>query len=270
MADIGKPTMGDALSRIDQQYGKRPEKQREIKKSMDKDDFLKIMITQMKNQDPTNPLKPEQFASQLAQFTSVEQLANISKGVQGLNSKSAPEDRMALVSMLGKSVTIDRNRFMHEENKLSEVGFQLPEDASSVKVSVISANGEKLYEKDMGPLKQGAQNFAWNGVNSLGKSTPSGVLQLKIEALNERGGAIKLDAAAPLVVQGVSFEGSEPILYVGDSQKPQKISMNQVIRIDQRGDDLSLEKNTKKDEMANNSSLINTQILNNMNNVERR
>jgi len=266
MAEISKSAnVGDTLSKLDQQFGARPEKQREVKKNLDKDDFLKIMITQMKNQDPTNPLKPEQFAAQLAQFTSVEQLANISKGVNHLSQKSGPEDRMGLVSLLGKSVTVDRNRFLHEENKVSEVNFDVPVGTHSLKLTVIAPNGEKVHEKSMSSVAPGKQSIAWNGMNSQGAPSPSGNYQVKIEALNDRGGTLKVNSLEQSTVQGVSFDGPEPVLFVGDVNKPTRISMNQIIRIDQTKPDAPISVNTE-----NNTPLLNTHNLNNINTTERR
>ena len=60
---------GDVLNKVQAKYGAKPEKQREIKKTLGKDDFLRIMITQLKNQDPTSPFKAEQMATEMAQFT---------------------------------------------------------------------------------------------------------------------------------------------------------------------------------------------------------
>src|SRR5579864_9721176 len=59
---------GDVWNQIQAKYGQKPEKAREIKKTLDKDDLMRIMISQMKNQDPTQPFKAEQMATELAQF----------------------------------------------------------------------------------------------------------------------------------------------------------------------------------------------------------
>ena len=84
------PKFGDVYQEIQAKYGEKPEKPREIKKTLGKDDFLKIMITQMKNQDPTNPFKAEQMATQMAQFTSVEQLHNINQNLGKISSQNRP------------------------------------------------------------------------------------------------------------------------------------------------------------------------------------
>src|SRR5579885_3431898 len=97
---------GDVLGKIQAKYGAKPEKQREIKKTLGKDDFLKIMITQLKNQDPTSPFKAEQMATEMAQFTSVEQLQNVNQNLGKLQNAQLPLERLAMTNMIGKIVTI--------------------------------------------------------------------------------------------------------------------------------------------------------------------
>src|SRR3954463_10245304 len=121
---------GDVMSAIQAKYGAKPDKAREIKKTLGKDDFLRIMITQLKNQDPTSPFKAEQMATEMAQFTSVEQLQNINQNLGKLQNAQQPLERLARTKMIGKIVTIDRERFQHVEGQNESVTFNLPKDAS--------------------------------------------------------------------------------------------------------------------------------------------
>src|SRR3954451_19142441 len=120
---------GDVLQKIQTKYGAKPEKQREIKKTLGKDDFLRIMITQLKNQDPTSPFKAEQMATEMAQFTSVEQLQNVNQNLGKLQNTQQPLERLAMTNMIGKVVTIDRERFQHVEGQNESLSFNLPKDA---------------------------------------------------------------------------------------------------------------------------------------------
>ena len=87
---------GEVWQQIQSKYGAKPEKPREIKKTMGKDDFLRIMITQMKHQDPMEPFKAEQFATQMAQFTSVEQLQNLNQAMGKMANQNQPLERLAI------------------------------------------------------------------------------------------------------------------------------------------------------------------------------
>src|SRR5438876_921308 len=95
----GKENVGDYLNQIANPGGKDPNKTvRRAHNTLDKDDFLKLMLTQMKNQDPMNPLQSHEMAAQLAQFTSLEQLFNVNKNLEGLNKSQDPLQKFEVLN----------------------------------------------------------------------------------------------------------------------------------------------------------------------------
>lgn len=227
---------GDLWKKIQTKYGAKPEKPREIKKALGKDDFLKIMITQMKNQDPTKPFKAEEMATQMAQFASVEQLQNLNTSVGKMANSNQPLERLAMTNLIGKTVTIDRERFVHNENETSSLGFGLARDAAKTKIKIISESGETILEKDLGESKAGDQTFVWDGAKTNGMPVKSGNFIYKIEAVDAGDRSIAMDTRSQSKVVGVAFEGPEGVLLVGDANSPQKITMRNVIRIDTSGE----------------------------------
>ena len=227
---------GDVWKNVQAKYGAKAEKPREIKKQLGKDDFLRIMVTQMKHQDPTSPFKAEQFAAELAQFTSVEQLQNLNTAVGKLGTQNQPLERMAMTNLIGKSVTIDRDRFPHTEGSNESLTYNLPRDAKDVKISVIAESGETVVEKDLGAAKQGANVFVWDGLKG-GTVLPSksGNYSIRVEARDEREQSITIDSKTDAKIIGVSFEGAEPVFLVGDPRHPDKITMRNIVRIDEGG-----------------------------------
>ena len=159
---------GDLWKQIQTQYGAKPEKPREIKKQLGKDDFLRIMITQMKNQDPTSPFKAEEMATQMAQFASVEQLQNMNQSMSKMANANQPLERLAMTGLIGKTVTIDRERFVHNENETSSLGYSLSRPSKETKLKIVSEQGETILEKDLGPQKAGDQTFVWDGSKTNG------------------------------------------------------------------------------------------------------
>lgn len=223
---------GDVLKNIQAKYGAKAEKPREIKKTLGKDDFLRIMITQMKNQDPTNPFKAEQMAAEMAQFTSVEQLQNMNRGIEKLATANQPVERMAMLNLIGKSVTVDRDRFSHVEGQNDSLTYRLPRDAKETRMVIISEQGEVVLEKDLGANKAGEGTFAWDGLKSNTLPAKSGNYIMRLEAKDDRGQAIQIDPRSKVNVVGVSFEGGEAVLLVGDNRQQEKIPMKSVIRIE--------------------------------------
>lgn len=227
------PKFGDVLSKLQNQFGAKAEKPREIKKTLGKDDFLKIMITQMSHQDPTSPFKAEQMAQEMAQFTSVEQLQNMNQSLSKLSTREQPMERLAMTGLIGKTVTVDRGRFPHAEGTGESLNFALPKPAASVRVAIVSESGEVVLEKDIGAQKAGDGTFAWDGMKSNGMAAKTGNFMFRIEAKDDRGATIQTSSQRKARIVGVSFEGAEPVFLVGDGAQQEKITMRNLVRIDE-------------------------------------
>ncbi len=226
------PKFGDVYKQIQAKYGEKAEKPREIKKTLGKDDFLRIMITQMKNQDPTNPFKAEQMATEIAQFTSVEQLQNVNQNLNKLATQNRPLEQMSMTQMIGKTVTIDRERFPHVENQAESLSFQLPRNAATSRVAIISDGGEVVFEKELGAQKSGAIDVNWDGNKANSLPAKGGTYIMRVEAKDDRGQFIETNPQLQAKVVGVSFEGTEPVFLVGDARHQDKVTMKNIVRID--------------------------------------
>lgn len=223
---------GAAWQNFQKVYGSKKEKPREIKKTLGKDDFLKIMITQMKNQDPSKPFDPAQMAQEIAQFTSVEQLSNMNASLTKMTTQNQPLERLAMTNMIGKTVTVDRGRFVHQENEISPLEFSLPKAASNVKVEILSETGESIFTTDLGPRREGIQALQWDGTKSGGGDVKPGNYMFRVIAQDESDRPIAVNMRGQEKVVGVSFEGNEGILLVGNPNAPQKIAMRNIVRVD--------------------------------------
>ena len=223
---------GEIMKSIQAKYGAKPEKAREIKKTLGKDDFLKIMITQMKNQDPTKPFNADEMAAQMAQYASVEQLQNVNQNLNKMQTDHQTSDRMEMTALIGKTVTVDRERFPHSENTNESLGYALSRNASEVKLTVLNEAGETVLEKDLGPQKAGDQTFSWDGNKSNTLPAKAGNYSFKIIAKDERGASLPTDPKTQGRIIGVSFEGAEPMFLIGDAHNQQKVTMKNIVKID--------------------------------------
>ncbi len=222
----------NAVNSFQAKYGEKPKEARVVKKQLDKDDFMRIMITEMKHQDPTKPMDSDRMATQMAQVTSVEQLKNVSNAIEKLSDKNSATDRLAMSAMIGKTVTVDKSRFTHQKGTLSPVNFDLPENAAKVKLTVMNERGEEVATRELEPMKAGTNVYNWDGVNASAIQSTSGTYMVRIDAENEKGNKIKIDPISQEAVMGVSFEGGEANFLVGDSKSPQKVAFKNVIRIE--------------------------------------
>lgn len=228
-----KTQFGDVWNQIQSQYGKKPEKPRDIKKTLGKDDFMNLMINQMKNQDPTKPFDAEQMAAQLAQFATVEQLTNVNQAINKMAANNRPLEQMTMTHMIGKQVTVDRNRFIHTENESSPISFYVPEKAKSVKVTVLSEVGEPVFVKEMNETDAGAHTIAWDGKKPNSLPAKTGQYLVRLEAVGVDSRPLNMDSRAKANVVGVAFEGTEPVLLIGDAAHQEKVPLKNVIRIEE-------------------------------------
>ena len=230
-ASSTEPKFGDVWNKIQAQYGGKAEKPREVKKTLGKDDFLRLMITQMKFQDPSKPFEMDKMGAEMAQLSSMEQLQNLNQTMKALANRDQPLERMAMTGLIGKMVSVDRQRFPHTEGESHALKFDLPRDASKVSVTILDQQGSPLIEKELGPQKKGEGVFTWDGLKANTTAAKAGSYLYKVKAFDGGGQEINLSQAANVRVVGVSFEGQKPVLLVGNAASPEKVMMENSSRI---------------------------------------
>lgn len=202
--------------------------QAEQKLQMGKEDFLKLLMTQIKSQDPMNPMKGQEFAAQLAQFSSVEQLLNINKtlGNQSTSNGLLAEriNSSIAAGFLGKDVQARGTAIQWTGNGEVPLSFDLAGPASDVTVKITDAAGQTVFEQDMGSLSGGFHEFAWDGANADGDEVPRGNYSFSIEAADSNGNAVNTTPYLSGTVDRVTFGSDGPMLWVNGNQIP----LNQV------------------------------------------
>ncbi|MBU6154119.1 MAG: flagellar hook assembly protein FlgD [Bdellovibrionales bacterium] len=222
----------NSMAQIQARYGEKPKEARVAKKALDKDDFMRIMITEMRHQDPTKPMDSDRMATQMAQITSVEQLKNVSNAIEKMADKNNASDRLAMSGMIGRTVTVDKGRFAHQKGTISPINFELPEDANRIKITILNEQGEEIATRDLEPMKSGMNVYSWDGITASNTQTGSGTYLVRVDAENSKGGKIKVDPISKERIVGVSFEGGDTHFLVGESKAPQKVAFKNVIRIE--------------------------------------
>ena len=178
------------------------------------DDFLKLLVTQMRHQDPLNPMDGTQFTAQLAQFSSLEQLVNLNTKLEQLNASQAEVSRGRALDYIGKEIVAGGNLLTLEDEGQATAGFGIDEDAEcSVRVS--DADGNLVNVMALGSLKAGSHTFTWDGKTMDGTDAAPGAYRFEVEGVNADGETVRGDAQVSGLVSRVNMEGAEPLLYVG-------------------------------------------------------
>jgi flagellar basal-body rod modification protein FlgD len=176
------------------------------------DTFLQLLTTQLKNQNPMDPLDTNQFTQQLVQFTGVEQQLKTNDYLAAMVQATQNSTNTEAVNYVGKVVTADGTKTQLSDGAATW-HFSVPK-AASIAVSVVDENGNTVFTKS-GSVNQGESIFQWDGVGSDGKSRADGSYSIKISARDSDGKVVSVATQMSGEVTGVDFSGSEPVLMLG-------------------------------------------------------
>ncbi len=184
--------------------------------SLGQDVFLNLLVTQLKHQDPLNPMEATEFVSQLAQFSELDEMRKISSGQEDLSYYLASLNNFSALGLLGKEVEFSGNTFSHQADSPSDLAFSLGADASKVEVRVYDSQGRLVATLRESNLPAGRQSIAWNGRDdSTGAACPSGTYRFEVSATDAEGKAIPAATVGSGTVEEVVFQNGTPYLYVG-------------------------------------------------------
>ena len=133
-----------SVTRVDSSYF-IPQPQREIKQDLDKDAFLKLLVTQLANQDPTNPMEDRDFMAQMAQFSALEQMVNMTKSIEKMTATNTVANQTLAVSYIGRVVA-----FLQESSDPSLPPIEM---AALVKSVWFDPQEGIILETDRGDIK---------------------------------------------------------------------------------------------------------------------
>ena len=203
-----------------------------------RDEFLQLLVAQLRNQDPTSPQDGHEFAAQLAQFSSVEQLTNInaSMGAQAgqlgelataLNALQAGQadlgaqlsgriDLQAATGLIGQTVEVASDALDFRGAGEVPVHVRLGAEAREVTVTIRDASGAAVRTIRTGSLGAGDHTLAWDGTLADGAPAPAGAYTADVTALGDAGQAIAATPFARGAVDRITVTGDGVQLWLGD------------------------------------------------------
>ena len=154
---------------------------------LDRDAFLKLFTTQLKNQNPLDPMENEAFVAQLAQFSSLEAMTGVRTSMDSMAADSKSSRFLLGSSLIGKKIERVSNLVTVAEGEKVTSKANLPELADSGVFSIYdAATNELIYKEDFNRMPPGAVDLTWNGQNQEGDQMPAG--QYRFEFTANRGG----------------------------------------------------------------------------------
>ena len=189
-------------------------------KQVTQDDFLKLLISQLQNQDPLKPLDNQEFAQQLATFNSLEQLISVNQKLGTLADTMSKSNQFSASNLLGKQVVTSGNQISVSNGQGAPVSYTLNANAPQVAVDIKNSTGDVIRHLQFTNQSAGDQTVPWDGKNSVGAAVPAGAYTFDVSATDSKGQSVAATGRVQGVVTGVDLGGAEPTLEIGTLRVP--------------------------------------------------
>lgn len=180
--------------------------------------FLELMLVQLQNQSPLDPMNSEQFLGQLAQFTTIEQLTAMNAGLDQLALGQAGIVAGQTVSMIGRSVIYDGNDTQLVDGE-STLRYELGNNAQNVVISIKNEDGTTIRTIELDAERAGEHVITWDGKSDNGAHQADGTYTFEVEATNGDGDQIPVRTYSSGRVDGVTYRDGVPQLIMGNSRR---------------------------------------------------
>lgn len=189
--------------------------------SLGQDEFMTMLLAELKNQDPLNPMEGKDFAAQLAQFSSLQQLSNLNTTMSSLPTYLQTFSNAQMSGLIGSEVTATGNTITVSGSE-TDISFSLPSDIKSGTLKIYDESGYQVGNADLGSLKSGINGISWNTSN-----VSSGKYTFDISAKDKSGNAVTATTLITGTVKSVTFKDNAAYLTIND----QDIAFSDVVSI---------------------------------------
>lgn len=176
--------------------------------------FMTMLVTQLKNQDPLNPLDNSEMTSQLAQINTLSGIEALNTTLQSITGQIDASQTLQAAALIGHSVLVPGDRVLVGSGQTTPFGIELASAADQVKVSITDSAGKLVRQFDLGAQAAGVQSFSWDGTLDDGSTAPDGAYTVAVEA-STSGKAQDVTVLTYGQVGGIASGSGAPLLDLG-------------------------------------------------------
>jgi flagellar basal-body rod modification protein FlgD len=180
------------------------------------DTFLSLLTTQLKNQNPLEPLNTNEFTAQLVQFAGVEQGIQTNQNLENLLSLTTASTLTGAVGFIGKAITAE-GVTAEFDGAQAAWSYSVPKDSPDAEVTIFNSAGQVVFNEKT-TLEAGNQTLTWTGRTADGTQAPAGTYRVAITAKDVEGNAMTVNTTVTGIVDGVDMTESEPYLTVNGNK----------------------------------------------------
>lgn len=153
-----------------------------------RDNFMTLLITQMKNQDPLKPMENSEMTSQLAQINTVNGIQELNASLQAINGQIEAGQSLQAAALIGQGVLVTGNRVLVDHDSEGQAhttpfGVELDAPAENLRITITAADGSLVNRYDLGSAGTGIESFTWDGRTAQGELAAQGAYHVQIESL---------------------------------------------------------------------------------------
>ncbi|MGH1364989.1 MAG: flagellar hook assembly protein FlgD [Calditrichia bacterium] len=190
--------------------------------SLGGEEFLQLLVAQLQNQDPLSPMESQEFAAELAQFSSLEKLASIDDTLaesvstdivltQAINNTLAS-------TLLGQEVTAVGNTFALSPGEDTDLTFRLGDYAESVDVVIYDGSGNEVRRIDAGSMNSGEHTIDWDGKGQDGREMLAGDYSFQVEATSATGDPVSAMTLIRGAISSIRYENGAAVLIINGGE----------------------------------------------------
>ena len=185
------------------------------KKELGKEEFLTLLVAQLRHQDPLNPMESADFTAQLAQFSSLEQLFGMNDALTAIQETLGTQESGNVLDYIGKLVKTNDSTVFIKDGNMESNAYTL-EDEAEVTIFVYDSKGVEVRRIYGGWKEAGQHDLSWDGKDNNGNLAGDGIYFFEVEAIDENGFVVSYDAYLTGEVTGVTYQNSIPYLMIGN------------------------------------------------------
>ncbi|PVX30279.1 flagellar hook assembly protein FlgD [Sphingomonas pokkalii] len=181
--------------------------------------FLKLLTTQMQNQDPMNPTDSSQYTQQLVQYSQVEQSIQQNKTLTTMLSTMNMQSLTQNSSMIGQTVEIDSDMAAVSASRPAQWNWIATNSVTGMTATILDSKGNKVDTRTFEATGTSG-TFSWDGTTKDGKKLDPGIYRVALSGVNAAGAAIKARPSATGIVDNVQMINGAPVVSLNDAQYP--------------------------------------------------
>ena len=185
--------------------------------ALGKNEFLKLLTTQLQQQDPTQPMDNTAFVAQLAQFSSLEQMNNVNDTLTKMLTSQSTALQTTAADMVGKTAVFNTDQVSLIQGKTATITANLSQMAANVNLVIQDESGNNVRVVALGACPSGVNRFSWDGLDDNGNPLPTGTYTSQLLATDVNGKSISLTQNGSARITGVTFDNGVPKFLAGGS-----------------------------------------------------